>query len=69
MKKENVLKIKKLSSEIGCGLSLTRDLLALAGDDEKLVLEASFACLQGIGAVKAYIVNKRFEKLEARYEI
>lgn len=65
--KEDVLKIRELSSEIGCGLSLTRDLLTLAGGDEKLVLEASFACLQGVGAVKAYIVNARFEKLEAAH--
>lgn len=67
--KEDMLQIKKLSSEIGCGLSLTRDLLTLAGGDEKLVLDASFSCLQGVGAVKAHIVNARLEKLEARHEI
>lgn len=45
-------------------MSLTRDLLTLAGWDENLVIEASQANLSGVESLKAYIIDKRFSKLE-----
>lgn len=58
-KKERRLRI--LAEDLHCGMPLVRDLLALAGNDERLVREASAAC-HGVESVKAYIIDKRFKK-------
>lgn len=52
-----------LANDIGCGIRLAEDLLMLAGGDENLVREAS--CRNsGISSVKAYIIDRRFSKVE-----
>lgn len=61
-----ILKIKKLAARINCGMSLTQDLLLLAGGDEKLVIKASEASLCGVNSVKAFIINERFKNIEIR---
>ena len=60
-----IAKVRKTQGKIGCGVSLTRDLLTLAGWDEELVVQASNESLNGVESVKAYIIDKRFKKLEA----
>lgn len=60
-----VEQVRTLQSKIGCGLSLTRDLLLLAGGDQKLVVEASEQALGGVETLKAYILNKRISNLES----
>lgn len=64
---EEQVKIRQLSNAIGCGDGLARDLLLLAGNDYGLVREASVHC-QGIGSVKTYIINKRFDAIEDMIE-
>lgn len=62
---KHVAIVRRTQTKIGCGMSLTRDLLILAGWDENLVIEASQANLSGVESLKAYIIDKRFKKLEA----
>lgn len=62
---KRITAIRRTQTKIGCGMSLTRDLLTLAGWDENLVIEASQANLSGVESLKAYIIDKRFSKLEA----
>jgi hypothetical protein len=62
---KRVAAVRRTQTKIGCGMSLTRDLLTLAGWDENLVIEASQANLSGVESLKAYIIDKRFNKLEA----
>ena len=57
-------KIKELSQRIGCGISLTQDLLTLAGDDEELVINASENTHSGVESLKAYIIDHRFKRVE-----
>lgn len=56
-------RLRMLAEDLHCGVPLVRDLLVLAGDDASLVREASDRCA-GIESVKAYIINRRFDKLE-----
>lgn len=53
--------IADLAADIQCGTRLARELLTLAGGDQHIVRKASESC-QGIGAVKAYIIDHRFQK-------
>lgn len=57
-------KIKELSQRIGCGISLTQDLLTLAGDDEELVINASENTHSGVESLKTYIIDHRFKRVE-----
>lgn len=66
MRELDINLIKKVSAEIGCGLSLTRDLLLLAGGDANLVINASQECYGGITSVKAAIVDQRLSRLEKK---
>ena len=66
MLSSELTKVRKLSSKLGCGLSLTQDLLTLAGGDEQLVIQCSNATYGGVQSLKAAIVDARFTKLEAR---
>ena len=65
---EEQVRIRQLSKAIGCGDSLARDLLLLAGNDYDLVREASVHC-QGIESVKTYIINARFGNVENKLRI
>lgn len=56
-------KAKRVADKIGCGDLLARDLLALAGGDEDLVLRSSGEVM-GIESVKALIIDGRFRKIE-----
>ena len=60
----NIIKIRRVANQIGCGLSLTKDLLTLAGDDVDLVLQASNDSTGGVESLKAAIIDGRFNKLE-----
>lgn len=60
-------KVLDLARDIRCGPSLARDLLALAGDDARLVREASDCC-RGVESMKAYIIDHRISRLESRFE-
>lgn len=60
-------KVLDLARDIRCGPSLARDLLALAGDDARLVREASDRC-RGVESMKAYIIDHRISRLESRFE-
>lgn len=60
-------KVLDLARDIRCGPSLARDLLALAGDDARLVREASDCC-RGVESMKAYIIDHRISRLESRSE-
>lgn len=64
MQNMNAAKVKRVSNEIGCGLSLAQDLLTLAGGDEKLVIEASNNTRNGVESLKAIIIDERFRKVE-----
>lgn len=64
MNPNDITAIRKLSSKMGCGLSLTRDLLILAGGDEQLLLQCSNETYHGVQSLKAAIVDERFRKLE-----
>lgn len=66
MNPNDITAIRKLSSKLGCGLSLTKDLLTLAGGDEQLVVQCSDKTYNGVQSLKAAIVDERFRKLEAR---
>ena len=55
--------VELLAQEIGCGFKLARDLLILAGEDEKLVIKASNMC-NGVESMKAFIIDERFKKIE-----
>lgn len=66
MMSSELTKIRKLSAKLGCGLSLTQDLLTLAGGDEQLVIQCSNATYGGVQSLKAAIIDERFAKLEAR---
>lgn len=57
--------IIKLAADIQCGVPLALDLLKLAGGDAQLVRKASAAC-HNVEGLKAYIIDARFNKLEAR---
>lgn len=54
-------KVNDLAAEIRCGPRLADELLTLAGGDANLVRDGSMTC-QGINAVKAYIIDRRFKK-------
>lgn len=56
--------IKKVSHEIGCGLSLTKDLLVLAGGDADIVINASKSTCNGVESLKAIIIDARFKEVE-----
>ena len=62
----SIEKTRKISQEVHCGLALAKDLLVLAGGDEKLVIEASERTMNGVESLKAYIIDKRFSKLERK---
>lgn len=62
----NMEKVRKVSQKIHCGLALAKDLLVLAGGDEKLVIEASEHTMNGAESLKACIIDKRFSKLERK---
>lgn len=66
MNPNDITAIRKLSSKLGCGLSLTKDLLTLAGEDEQLVVRCSNKTYNGVQSLKAAIVDERFRQLEAR---
>jgi hypothetical protein len=57
--------MKELSDRISCGYPLARDLLILAGGDKDIVIDASESTTEGIETVKAKIIDKRFENIEA----
>lgn len=57
-------RVQELSNRIGCGVSLTQDLLTLAGDNEELVIRASENTRSGVESLKAYIIDNRFRKVE-----
>lgn len=54
-------KVNDLAADIQTGPRLAEELLTLAGGDTHLVYEAS-RTQQGINAVKAYIIDRRFKK-------
>lgn len=54
-------KVIDLAIDIQTGPRLADELLTLAGGDAQLVRDASMKC-QGINAVKAWIVDRRFKK-------
>ena len=54
-------KVNDLAIDIQCGPRLADELLTLAGGDANLVRDASMM-RQGINAVKAYIIDRRFKK-------
>ena len=56
-------KVVQVSRDIGCSISLARDLLVLAGGNEELVREASMAT-DRVESAKAYIIDARFRKSE-----
>lgn len=60
-------RVLDLARDIRCGPSLARDLLTLAGGDASLVREASAEC-RGVESMKAYIIDRRFQKSEDRSE-
>ena len=60
-------RVLDLAADIRCGPGLARDLLTLAGDDIDLVREASVRC-RGVESMKAYIIDRRFQKTESRSE-
>lgn len=66
MNPNDITAIRKLSSKLGCGLSLTKDLLTLAGGDEQLVAKCSDETYNGVQSLKASIVNERFHQMEQR---
>lgn len=53
--------VNDLAADIQCGPRLAEELLTLAGGDAYLVRTASDK-RQGINAVKAYIIDRRFKK-------
>lgn len=55
-------KIRKISTHTQCGLSLSRDLLILAGGDEDLVIESS-KIAHGINHLKSLIIDARFKEV------
>lgn len=62
----SIERARKVSQEVHCGLALAKDLLVLADGDEKLVIEASENTMNGVESLKAYIIDKRFSKLEGK---
>jgi len=56
---------RKLLDELGCGIVFAHDLVILAGGDLDLVREASRTC-DGANQMKAYIIDRRFRKIEER---
>lgn len=54
-------KVNDLAVDIQTGPRLADELLTLAGGDAQLVRDASDR-QQGINAVKAYIIDRRFKK-------
>ena len=57
--------IRQLAEEMGCGVTFAHDLVILAGGDLDLVREASRTC-DGANQMKAYIIDRRFRKIEER---
>lgn len=57
-------KIREISTQTQCGLSLSRDLLILAGEDEHLVIESS-KIATGINHLKSLIIDARFRQVAA----
>lgn len=58
-------KVKKVMAHIGCGGSVARELLVLAGWDDELVLRMSNSS-SGLDQCKARIINERFNRLETK---
>lgn len=58
------VEVRELSKKIGCGVPLTQDLLTLAGGDEELVVRASENTSSGVESLKAYIIDRRFKRVE-----
>lgn len=54
-------RVRRLAADIGCGISLARDLLVLAGWDEGIVRDASRAC-DKVESMKSHIIDRRFRK-------
>lgn len=54
-------KVNDLAADIQAGPRMAEELLTLAGGDAGMVRDASMMC-QGINAVKAYIIDRRFRK-------
>lgn len=57
--------IRQLAEEMRCGVAFAHDLVILAGGDLDLVREASRTC-DGANQMKAYIIDRRFRKIEER---
>lgn len=55
-------KIKKISMNTQCGLTLSRDLFTLAGGDAELVIRAS-RIAHGINHLKALIIDHRIKEV------
>ena len=55
--------VRDLAADIHCGSPLAYDLLMLAGGDASLVREASSAS-PGAESMKAYIIDRRFKRIE-----
>jgi hypothetical protein len=66
MNPNDITAVRKLSSQLGCGLSLTKDLLTLAGGNEQLIIHCSNNTYNGVQSLKAAIIDARFAQLEAR---
>ncbi len=58
----------RLSKEIGCGIKLARDLLALAGGDYDLVIAASKTATDGVETLKTTIISERVARIETRLD-
>lgn len=52
-----------LAKEIGCGVQLAHDLLALSGGDADIVRDASANSI-GVESMKVFIIDKRIRKVE-----
>lgn len=58
-------KINKVMRKIGCGGSVARELLTIAGWDVDLVVDMSESSC-GLDQCKARIINERFSRLETK---
>lgn len=55
-------KVMNISEQTKCGLSLSRDLLILAGEDENLVIKSS-EIAHGINHLKSLVIDARFRQV------
>lgn len=58
-------KVNQVMRKIGCGGSVAREILTLAGWDVDLAVRASRSSC-GLDQCKARIINERFSKLETK---